>query len=115
MKFYRWDEIEKEELNPMLARRCINGERITLGHIYLKKGCVVPMHSHDNEQMTTVITGSMKFTIEGEEIVLNPGEALVIPPGVPHAAVALEDTDELDVFSPVRQDWIDGSDDYLRR
>jgi quercetin dioxygenase-like cupin family protein len=115
MKLYRWDELKKEEMNPLLARRYIAGDQIMLAMIYLKKGCVVPMHSHENEQMTTVISGSMKFDIGGREIVVKTGETLHIPSQVPHSAEALEDTEEMDVFTPIRQDWIDGRDDYLRR
>ena len=114
MKVYKWDEIEKEEMNDLLARRCINGDRMTLAMIYLKKGCVVPLHSHENEQMSTVFTGALKFLIDGKEIVVKPGETLRIPPLMPHAAEALEDTEQMDVFAPIRQDWIDGTDQYLR-
>jgi quercetin dioxygenase-like cupin family protein len=114
MKRYKWDEIEREEMNELLGRRCINGERITMAMVYLKKGCVVPTHSHDNEQMSTIYTGALKFLLDGQEIVVRPGETLVIPARMPHSAVALEDTEEMDVFAPVRQDWIDGTDLYLR-
>ena len=114
MKVYKWDDIEKEEMNDLLARRCINGDRMTLAMINLKKGCVVPLHSHENEQMSTVFTGALKFLLDGQEIVVRPGETLRIPPLMPHSAIAIEDTEEMDVFAPIRQDWIDGTDDYLR-
>ena len=114
MKVYKWDEIEKEEMNELLARRCINGDRMTLAMIYLKKGCIVPLHSHENEQMSTVYKGALQFQLDGKEIVVRPGETLRIPPRMPHSALALEDTEEMDAFAPVRQDWIDGTDDYLR-
>jgi quercetin dioxygenase-like cupin family protein len=114
MKPVKWDDVEKEDLNDMLSRRCIHGDRMTLAMIYLKKGCVVPTHSHDNEQMSTVFKGALKFLIDGKEIVVGPGETLRIPPFVPHSAEALEDCEEMDAFAPVRQDWVDGTDLYLR-
>ena len=103
MKVYKWDEIEKEEMNELLARRCINGDRMTLAMIYLKKGCVVPLHSHENEQMSTVFKGALKFLIDGKEIVVGPGETLRIPPMMPHSAIAIEDCEEMDVFATVLQ------------
>jgi quercetin dioxygenase-like cupin family protein len=114
MEHYNWEAIEKEQLNEKLARRCIHGDRMTLAMIYLKKGCVVPTHSHDNEQLSTVFTGALKFVIGGKEIVVGPGETLRIPAFVPHSAEALEDCEEMDAFAPVRQDWVDGTDSYLR-
>jgi quercetin dioxygenase-like cupin family protein len=114
MKHHNWDAMAPEELNPLLTRRFISGERITLAKISLKKGCVVPAHNHDNEQLTTVMTGALKFFIAGEEIIVRAGETLVIPAGLLHGAEAVEDTDVIDVFSPLRDDWIEGRDSYLR-
>lgn len=113
---YRWDEMEKETVSPTIKRRIVTGDRAMLAHIYLDKGARVPMHSHHNEQITYLLQGVLKFWIgEGrEEIVLNAGEVLHIPPHVPHEAEALEDCLDVDVFSPPRQDWLDGTDDYLR-
>jgi quercetin dioxygenase-like cupin family protein len=113
---HRWDEMEKETVSPTIKRRIVTGDRAMLAHIYLDKGARVPMHSHHNEQITYLLQGVLKFWIgEGrDEIVLNAGEVLHIPPHVPHEAEALEDCLDVDVFSPPRQDWLDGTDDYLR-
>jgi len=111
---YRWDDIPEEPLNPLLSRKIITGERTMLAHIFLKKGCVVPAHSHDNEQMTYVIKGALKFTINGREILLKAGEVMHIPSNVVHGAVAVEDTLDMDVFCPPRQDWLNKTDAYLR-
>ena len=115
---YRWEDIPKEALKPDLARRLVSGERIMLAHVYLDKGCVVPKHAHDNEQLTYILAGKLRFWLgeEGAEVVdVAAGEVLHLPSNLPHAAEALEDTLDVDVFSPPRQDWLDGSDTYLRR
>jgi quercetin dioxygenase-like cupin family protein len=117
-EFYRWDEMPKETVNESLDRRLVTGQRTMLAHVYLKKGCVVPWHSHENEQVTYVLEGALRFWLgddQGEQKVVRAGDVLVIPSNLPHKAVALEDTLDLDVFTPPRQDWLDGSDDYLRR
>jgi unsaturated pyranuronate lyase len=111
---YRWDDIPVEPLNELLGRKIITGDRTMLAHIFLKKGCVVPAHSHDNEQMTYIIKGALKFTIHGREILLREGEVMHIPSNVVHSAVAVEDTLDMDVFCPPRQDWLDKTDAYLR-
>jgi quercetin dioxygenase-like cupin family protein len=113
---YRWDEMEKETVSATIKRRMISGTRAMLAHIYLDKGARVPMHSHDNEQITYLLEGVLKFWIgeERKEIVLSAGEVLHIPSNIPHEAEALEDCLDVDVFSPPRQDWLDGSDHYLR-
>ena len=115
---YRWDDMAIETVTPLLSRRLIVGNRMMLAHIYLKKGSIVPMHSHDNEQLTYVLEGKLRFWIgdgHGDSIDIGPGEVLVIPSNIPHKAEALEDTLDVDVFCPPRQDWIDKTDDYLRR
>jgi quercetin dioxygenase-like cupin family protein len=115
-KFFRWDDMPREKLNDLLERRLVTGERIMLAHVYLKKGCLVPRHFHENEQMSYVLEGALRFWIgedEKEELVL-AGEVLTIPSNLPHKALALEDTLSVDVFCPPRQDWLDGSDAYLR-
>jgi quercetin dioxygenase-like cupin family protein len=115
--FFRWDDMPKEPVTDMLDRRLITADKMMLAHVYLKKGCIVPQHSHDNEQLTYILEGSLKFWI-GEEMreqIVNAGEVLVIPGGVLHKAEALEDTLDVDIFSPPRQDWIDKTDDYLRK
>jgi len=111
---YRWDDIPEEPLNELLSRKIITGDRTMLAHIFLKKGSVVPAHSHDNEQMTYILKGALKFTINGREILLKEGEVMHIPSNVVHAAVAVEDTLDMDIFTPPRQDWLDGTDAYLR-
>ena len=116
--WYRWDDMPREELHEKLSRRLITGDQLMLAHVYLKKGCVVPKHSHMNEQLTYILEGALQFFVGddgAEEIVVRAGEVLVIPSNVPHQAEALEDTLDVDVFSPPRQDWIDKTDDYLRR
>lgn len=115
---YRWDDLPLETLTPLLDRRLITGERMMLAHVYLKKGCIVPLHHHENEQLTYVLEGALKFWIgseDGEEVIVHAGEVLHIPSHVPHKAEALEDTLDVDVFCPPRQDWLDKTDDYLRR
>ena len=114
---YRLAEQPVEELNPLISRSLITGERAMLAHVYLKKGAVVPMHSHDNEQITYVLEGALQFRIGDDgpqELVVRSGEVLHLPSNVPHEAVALEDTIDVDVFTPPRQDWLDGTDSYLR-
>ena len=116
--FYRWDSMRKERVSDMLERRLITGERMMLAHVYLKKGCIVPKHSHENEQLTYILEGALKFWIGedgAEEITVSAGEVLLIPSHGPHKAEALEETLDVDVFSPPRQDWLDKKDDYLRR
>jgi quercetin dioxygenase-like cupin family protein len=114
---YRWDELPREELKPLLGRRFVTGEHVMLAQIYLDRGCVVPQHRHENEQITWVIEGRLRFKLgeDGDEIVeLGPGDVLHIPANLPHEAEALEDTLDVDAFAPPRTDWIDGSDAYLR-
>lgn len=115
---YRWDDMPIEEVTDTLGRRLITADRMMLAHVYLKKGCIVPLHQHDNEQLTYVLEGTLKFWIgaeDGEEVIVRAGEVLVIPSNVPHKAEALEDTLDVDIFSPPRQDWLDKTDDYLRK
>ena len=114
---YRWDDLPKEMLKPDLGRRLISTERMMLAHVYLEQGCLVPKHAHENEQLTYILEGALRFSIgdDGKEIVdVRAGEVLHIPSHVWHQAEALEDTLDVDVFSPPRQDWIDKTDSYLR-
>jgi quercetin dioxygenase-like cupin family protein len=116
--FYRWNDMPKEELNERFARRLITGDRMMLAHVYLKKGFVVPRHQHENEQITYILEGALRFWIgedESQELVVAAGEVLHIPSNVWHKAEALEDTLDVDVFSPPRQDWLDRTDAYLRK
>ena len=116
--FYRWNDMEKEKVTDFLDRRLITGDRMMLAHVYLKKGCIVPRHQHENEQLTYVLEGALHFWLGedgAEQIVIRAGEVLHIPSNVWHKAEALEDTLDVDVFSPPRADWLAKTDDYLRR
>jgi quercetin dioxygenase-like cupin family protein len=114
---YRWDDLPRETLNSHIDRRLITGTNMMIAHVYLKKGGVVPLHSHHNEQLSYVLEGVLKFLLgerQDEEVIVRAGEVLTIPPHLPHSAEALEDTLDVDIFNPPRQDWLDGSDQYLR-
>lgn len=115
MQVLAWDSVKKEDLNPKLSRKLISGERVTMAQIFLAQGAVVPKHQHESEQLSYLLQGALKFELEGREVVVRKGEVLVIPSNVPHAATALEDSMALDVFSPIRIDWLTGKDDYLRK
>jgi quercetin dioxygenase-like cupin family protein len=117
-KHYRWDDMAAEPLKDGLSRRLITSERMMIAHVYLKKGADVPRHSHENEQITYILEGALQFWLgenETQELTVRAGEVLVIPSNLPHRALALEDTLDVDVFNPPRQDWLSGSDAYLRR
>ena len=113
-----WNAVPAEQLNPLLSRQFVTGTQGMLSRIQLKKGCIVPRHSHPNEQIVFILSGVLRFSVgeEGsaQDYVVRGGEVLVIPGNVPHLAEALEDTDNLDIFAPPRQDWISGDDAYLR-
>jgi quercetin dioxygenase-like cupin family protein len=115
LQYVRLRDLPVEEVNPLLDRQIVSGERSMLARIILRKGCIVPMHSHDNEQISYILEGALRFSIEGREIVVSAGEVLVIPSHVPHSAEALEDTVDLDLFCPPRADWLNKTDAYLRR
>jgi quercetin dioxygenase-like cupin family protein len=115
---HRWDEIPREELSPGIARRFVTGDRLMIAHVYLARGAIVPRHAHENEQLTYILEGRLRFWLgedEGEIVDVAAGEVLHLPSNLPHKAEALEDTLDVDVFTPPRQDWLDGSDAYLRR
>jgi len=117
-KHYRWKEIPAEPMKGTITRKLITSERMMIAHVFLKKGDDVPQHSHENEQLTYILEGALHFWLgdKGErELTVRAGEVLVIPSYLPHRALALEDTLDVDVFNPPRQDWLDGSDAYLRR
>jgi quercetin dioxygenase-like cupin family protein len=103
---YRWDEIALDKVTEMVSRKLITGARQMVAQVYLKKGALVPLHAHDSEQMTYVLHGALKFTVEGDDITVREGELVCIPSGVAHQAEALEDTFELDFFSPARHEWL---------
>jgi len=109
-QLHRWDEIALEKITEMVSQKIICGQREMMAQIYLKRGALVPMHAHESEQMTYVLQGALRFLVDGEEVIVREGEVLHIPSTVPHQAEALEDTFELDVFSPVRADWIRDSE-----
>lgn len=115
LKHFKWNEVELETLKPDLGRQLVVGQDMMLARVLMKKGCIVPEHSHVNEQLSYILEGALKFTIDGKEIVVNAGEVLCIPPNMPHAAEALEDTVDIDVFNPPRADWLNKTDDYLRK
>ena len=107
VRLHRWDELALEKVTEMISRKVISGEREMLAQSYLKRGAIVPMHAHESEQLTYVLQGALKFLVNGEEIVVREGEVLHIPAHVDHKAEALEDTFDLDVYSPLRRDWIE--------
>jgi quercetin dioxygenase-like cupin family protein len=118
VSFHRWDDMPKEKVTDQIDRRVITSDRMMLAHVYLAKGSVVPRHSHENEQLTYILQGALKFWIGedgAQELIVRAGEVLVIPSNVPHRAEALEDTLDVDVFNPPRQDWLDGTDTYFHR
>ncbi len=110
-----WRTVGLEDLNPLLQRQFVVGQEIMLARVLLKKGCIVPEHSHHNEQLTYILEGALKFWVDGREIVVHAGEVLTIPPNMPHKAEAVEDTVDLDIFNPPRADWINKTDQYLRK
>ena len=115
---YRWDEVRLESLKGTITRRVITGERMMIAHVYLKKDDEVPRHSHENEQLTYVVQGALHFWFGedgAQELTVHAGEVIVIPSHLPHRALALEDTLDVDVFCPPREDWLAGTDAYLRR
>jgi quercetin dioxygenase-like cupin family protein len=114
---HRWDDMPKEMLNPQLGRRLISTERMMLAHVYFETGAVVPRHSHENEQLTYILEGKLRFWIgedESEVVDVAAGEVLHLPSWLPHKAQALEPTLDVDIFCPPRSDWLDGTDTYLR-
>lgn len=115
LQHIRLQDMPVEHLNPLIDRQFVAGERSMLARIILRKGSIVPQHSHDNEQITYVLEGTLKFFIDGRELIVRSGEILVIPSNLPHSAEALEDTVDLDIFCPPREDWISGTDAYLRK
>lgn len=114
---YRWGAMPKEKLNDNIERRMITGTNIMIAHVYFKKDSLVPKHSHHNEQITYILKGALKFLLgddQDEEVIVRAGELIVIPSHLPHSAIALEDTLDVDVFNPPREDWLKGTDTYLR-
>jgi quercetin dioxygenase-like cupin family protein len=112
--YTKWSDVEVEQLSSTIGRQFIVGTDMMIARVLLKKGGHVPMHQHHNEQITYILEGALRFVVGGKEVVVRAGEVLCIPPHVPHEAFALEDTVDLDIFNPPRQDWIDRDDAYLR-
>ncbi len=115
LQYIPWHTIPLEDLNPLLQRQFVVGQEIMLARVLLKKGCIVPQHSHPNEQLTYIVEGALKFWIDNREITVRAGEVLCIPSNMPHKAEAVEDTVDLDIFCPPRADWINQTDQYLRK
>lgn len=115
LKHIPWDSVPLEDLNPLIQRQFVVGQDVMVARVLMKRGAIVPEHSHHNEQITYVLEGALKFWIDGKEIVVKAGEVLTIPPDMPHRAEALVETVDLDVFNPPRADWINKTDQYLRR
>jgi quercetin dioxygenase-like cupin family protein len=114
---YRWGDLPREELSPRIGRRLITGDQMMIAQVYIAKGGIVPQHSHENEQLTYILEGTLRLWLgaDGAQVVdVGAGEVLHIPAHVPHRAEALEDTLDVDIFHPPRQDWLDGTDAYLR-
>jgi quercetin dioxygenase-like cupin family protein len=115
MRFYQWNEMPEERLNPRMTRRAIHGSGLTVARLHLDQGAQVPEHHHVHEQVSLVERGALKFFVNGVEQIVRAGQSLAFAPNEPHAVEALEDTDVMDVFSPAREDWATGNDAYLRR
>ena len=114
LKHIAWSQVEREPLNDKIDREMLYGDKLMLARVFMKKGAHVPKHQHHNEQLTYILEGALKFAVDGKEIVVKAGEVLCIPSNMPHEAWAVEDTLDLDVFTPPREDWLSKSDDYLR-
>lgn len=118
VQFLSWDDVELETVNPQMCRRIVTGERLTVARIWFKDGFLVPQHSHEQEQVTQVISGTLRFRLGANRekaIDVGPGEVIVIPPNVPHEALCIGDVEEMDTWSPRRDDWLNKTDDYLRQ
>lgn len=118
VRHVRWEDLPRERVTDLIGRRLITGDRMMLAHVYLDEGAVVPMHQHENEQLTYILKGALQFRIGGDEpreVVVRAGEVLHIPSNVPHEATALEETLDVDIFSPPRSDWLDGTDTYFQQ
>src|SRR6202158_4438266 len=115
MEHFSWESVPLEHMSDVISRKVISGDKAMVAQVFLKKDAVVPEHHHDSEQITYIMEGALKFELEGREVVVRKGEVLHIPSNVPHRAVALEDTLDLDIFAPIRIDWLTKDDSYLRR
>lgn len=114
-RYAKWETVPLEKMSDVISRKVFTGEKAMVAQVFLKKDAVVPLHEHESEQITYILKGALKFELQGSEVVVREGEILHIPSNIPHRAVALEDTLDLDVFSPIRTDWLEKDDAYLRR
>lgn len=113
---HRWTELSQEEVAPGIIRAYLTGERVTVARFTLAAGAIVPTHKHDQEQISSVLRGALRFTIgAGEGTIVRAGEVIPIPPGAEHGVVAVEDSEVIDVFCPIRQDWLDRTDTYFKK
>jgi quercetin dioxygenase-like cupin family protein len=115
MQLHAWENVKKEVVTDKFWRKLVYGEKVMVAHLGFTKGSLIPLHHHDAEQISMILTGALKFELEGKEVMVRAGEVLVIPSNVPHSALAVEDSTGIDVFSPIRYDWLNGTDDYLRK
>ncbi len=115
MQHLAWQSTKKEAMNDKLWRKVVSGEKAMVAQLGLSKDCMVPLHHHESEQISVVLQGAMKFELDGRELIVRGGEVLVIPSNLPHSALAIEDSTVIEVFSPIRHDWLNGTDNYLRR
>ncbi|MDQ1469073.1 MAG: hypothetical protein QOJ99_553 [Bryobacterales bacterium] len=115
MDQYNWSAIPDEFMSPLLSRQVIHTEHMTIARLRMKKGALVPLHQHPNEQVSMMDAGALRFEVGGREVIVRAGEVVRIPPGVPHLVEAMEDSVATDLFTPPRQDWISGDDAYLRK
>jgi quercetin dioxygenase-like cupin family protein len=115
MQHLAWDNVKKEMMNDKFSRRYVTGEKAMVANLGLSAGCVVPLHHHESEQISMVMQGAVKFELEGKEVTVRAGEVLIIPSNLPHSALAMEDSSVIEVFSPIRYDWLSGTDSYLRK
>src|SRR6476620_1534502 len=114
MEYQTWDSVPLETMSDMISRKIITGDKAMVAQVFLAKGAIVPEHFHESEQITYILEGALQFELEGRTVVVSKGQVLRIPSNVPHKAVALEDTLDLDIFSPIREDWLKKDDAYLR-
>src|SRR5215472_1516949 len=114
MEHFTWETVPTETMSPTISRKVISGDRAMVAQVFIVKGAIVPLHHHESEQITYILEGALEFELEGKTVVVGKGQVLRIPSNVPHKAVALEDTLDLDIFSPIREDWLKKDDAYLR-
>jgi quercetin dioxygenase-like cupin family protein len=114
-KHIKWKDVELEAMSSTIGRQLLVGTNIMVARVLLKKGARVPLHSHHNEQITYILEGALHFFLDNKEVIVSAGEVMCIPPHMPHEAIALEDTIDVDIFTPPRQDWLNKDDAYLRQ